>query len=271
MTAVLGAACALAGAVRADVSASPDVTVDLSGTVVDDDEAAIDDLMGGIGLEGFGGLPDGVDVDAYHEVPGGAVLFSTSTTVSLGAVVAAPEDVVRLDGGVYSLELDGSAQGVPAGANVDAVTREGGDLIVSFDVAVSLPGGVVAADEDLVRFDGSAWSLALDLSSVAVSPAFDSALDVDAADARPGGRWALSLDTTGSAGGVTFDDEDVVEVDPGAPAVSLAFDASAAHASWSAADLDAVTLPEPGAVAGLAGSIALLGLLARGRRTRSRA
>jgi hypothetical protein len=115
-----------------------------------------------------------------------------------------------------------------------------------------------------VRFDGATWSLALDLSTVAVSPGFDSALDVDAADARPGGHWALSFDTTGSAGGVTFDDEDVVEVDPGGPAVTLAFDASAAHASWSAADLDAVVLPEPGAAAGLAGGIALLVLLARG-------
>jgi hypothetical protein len=269
----LAVSVALAGAAGADVAVSPDIAVDLSGTAVGHHEAAVDDLMGGIALETFGGLPPSADVDAYHEETDGSVLFSTDTTVSLGggAVVAEPEDVVKFDGGVYSLVFDGSANGVPAGANVDAVTRDsGGDLILSFDVSVALPGGVTADDEDLVRFDGANWSLALDLSSLAVSPPFDAAgLDVDAVDARPGGVWALSFDTSGSAGGVTFDDEDVVEVDPSGPSVALAFDASAAHASWTAADLDAVMLPEPGAPVALAAGAGLLAGLAR-RRSRAR-
>jgi len=254
---------------RADVAASPDITLSLSGVVVEDREVAIDDLMGGIALEGFGGLPDGSEVDAYHEEGDGSVLFSTGTTVSFsgGAVVAGPEDVVKLDAGAYSLEFDGSVAGIPSGTNLDGVSREaGGDLILSFDTTLALSGGGAADDEDLVRYDGVALSLALDLSSLALVPPFGPGLDVDAADARPGGVWAVSFDTTGSAGGVTFDDEDVVLVDPGGPSVTLDFDASTVHASWSGADLDAVMLPEPGPWAGVAAGIALLGWRSRGLR-----
>lgn len=255
------------GASGADVSASPDIAVSLSGTTVQGREVAIDDLGGGIVLETLGGLPGGADVDAYHLDGGGAVLFSTDTTVSLGGgVTAAPEDVVRYAGGTYTIEFDGSAEGVPAGADVDAVTRDAsGDLVLSFDTTVNV--GVVADDEDLVRFDGASFSLALDTSALAVSPAFDGALDVDGVDARPGGVFALSFDTSGSAGGVAFGDEDVLRVDPGAPSVAMAFDASSVHASWAPADLDAVMLPEPGALAGLGAGGLLLAGLSRRRRS----
>jgi len=174
---------------------------------------------------------------------------------------------VRYAGGAYTIEFDGSAEGVPAGADVDAVTRDAsGDLVLSFDTTVNV--GVVADDEDLVRFDGSSFSLALDTSALAVSPAFDGALDVDGVDARPGGVFALSFDASGSAGGVVFDDEDVLSVDPAAPSVAMAFDASSVHAGWPAADLDAVMLPEPGAAAGLAAGGLLLARLSRRRRRR---
>ena len=39
-----------------------------------------------------------------------------------------------------------------------------------------------------------------------------SKFDVDAVTAQPGGVFSLSFDTSGSAGSVTFDDEDVVDV-----------------------------------------------------------
>lgn len=274
IVAFLGSAvvAGLPGRAAADVSASPDVAVDLSGALVLDREVAIDDLGGSILIEGFGGLPDGASVDAYHDEGGGAVLFSSDATVSLpGGVVAAPEDVVRHSGGVFAIEFDGSAEGVPAGANVDGVARDGsGDLVLSFDVTVSV-GGVVAADEDLVRFDGAAFALALDTSALALASPFDPALDVDAVDVHSGGVFALSFDTSGSAGGVDFDDEDVLLLDPDAPRVAMGFDASSVHAGWRAADLDAVVLPEPGVLAGVSAGGFLLTLLTRSRAQPRRA
>lgn len=256
-------------ALHAEVLVSPDTAITLSGVPVLDRQVAIDDLSGGIALESLGGLPPGVDVDAYHEDSDGALLFSVDRAVSLsGGVTATPDDVVRLDAGVYSLALDGSAAGVPRGANLDALTRSpGGDLVVSFDVRVALPGAVAADDEDLVAFDGTAWSVALDLSSAGVTPPFDSALDLDAVDALSGARWALSFDTSGSAGGTTFHDEDVILLTPGSPDVALLFDASAAHAAWTDSDLDA--LPEPGGGA-LAFALALLAVLGRRAAYRAR-
>jgi hypothetical protein len=263
---MLAAAALLSAPARGDVSASPDVALALSGTTVRDGEIAYDDPAGGVFVALRDALPDGVDVDGYHADGPGALLFSTDVAVALpGGVVAAPEDVVLLSGGIWTIVFDGSAEGVPPDADVDALTRLGADaFLLSFDTTVDL-GGVVADDEDVVAFDGVGFGLALDVSALAVSPAFDPALDVDALDARPDGGFALSFDGSGSAGGVAFDDEDVLLVDPLAPSVTMSFDASSTHASWSVADLDAVMVPEPAIWMGLLAGGLLLVALPRSR------
>ena len=233
-----------------------------------DREAAIDDQQGGILIEDFGGLPDGVDVDALQQEVGGRTIFSTDTTVSLpGPLVATPDDAVRTNGSSYVLEFDGAAHGVPAGVDLDAIARlPSGELLLSFDVAVTL-GGVRADDEDLLRFDGSAFALFFDGSAQGVDPD----LDLDGAADVGGGRIGVSFDGAGSLDGVPFHDEDVISLLPGGGGpVLLFFDASAAHAGWADADLDAVAIPEPDVGAGLAAGAALLAGLARGRRNRMR-
>lgn len=50
------------------------------------------------------------------------------------AVIARPSDVVRRTaGGSYSIEFDGLAEGLPAGARIDALSVDGNDLLLSFD------------------------------------------------------------------------------------------------------------------------------------------
>jgi ankyrin repeat protein len=123
---------------------------------------------------------------------------------------------------------------------VDAVARTpSGALLLSFDVAVDL-GGVRADDEDLVSFDGAAYALVFDGSAEGVDPG----LDLDGAAYAGEGRYALSFDGPGSLGGVSFADEDVITLKPGVAGVQLFFDASAVHAGWTEADLDAVALPQ---------------------------
>ncbi len=76
----------------------------------------------------------------------------------------------------------------------------------------------------------------------------------------------LSLDASGSVGGVDFDDEDVLRFDPGGPSWTLAYDGSAEDASL--APVDTVALPEPGQLWMLASGLGLLIGLGRQRIVR---
>jgi len=255
-----------AGAQVGRVWVSPDVSVDLDGgpgSEVHDEHVAIDDLNGTfLGPESLGALDPSADLSAFHRRDDGDRLFSLDTTQLLpNGLVAEPRDVVRYDGAVYALELDGSAAGIPNGARIDAVTERGGRLAVSFDTSVDL-GGLVVDDEDLVEigggllFDGSAEGVSADL-------------DLDGAHAFADGRLVLSFDGSGNVFGIAFDDEDLIEFDTASASINLVYDGSTQHAGWQGGDLDAVrAVPEPGALPGLLAGVALLWRLAH-RRSRT--
>jgi hypothetical protein len=196
----------------------------------------VDNLAGTVTLQSIGTIPPGANLDAYNVSPNGDRLLSFDTPVVLpGGVTALPADVVRYDGATYFIEFDGAAHGIPNGVNVDAVAVYGGSLLLSFDVAVIL-NGLHVDNEDLVLFDGTTFSMFFDGSAAGVGPG----LDLDAADYLAcDDHLLLSFDASGTIGGVGFDDEDVLEFDRAAT-WEMAYDGSAHHAGWSAADLDAV-------------------------------
>jgi uncharacterized repeat protein (TIGR01451 family) len=256
------------------VAVSADATVELSGVVADPEDVAVDNLLGVVVPLSLGELPSGVNVTANHQFWGGAQLFSLDREALLaGALAVGPEDVVRYDGVSYSMEFDGSARGLAAGVGVDAVTVSGGRLVLSFDTTVSL-GAVTADDEDLVLFDGSAFTLFFDGSAHGV-PAW---LNLDGAHVLSASRLAVSFDGSGSLPGVVFADEDVLEYDLPADAWEITYDGSAQHPGWDAANLDAVALPPapprpPGPACGIGWELAFvmpLLLLARRRRESAR-
>jgi len=215
---------------------SPDVTVTRATQTVQDHDVASDDLSGVVTLLSLGVVPASTDIDAYHRLDTDE-LVSFDTTVDLpGGTVASGGDIVRFDGSVYTIEFDSQVNGVPLGVDVDAVSLIEGDLLLSFDVAVELDG-VTFHDEDLARFDGFVFSLFFDGSSAGLSPALalDAAHHLDC-----NGHLLLSLDGGGSVGGVTFDDDDVLEYDPDSGTWSMAYDGSAALTAWRAADIDAI-------------------------------
>jgi hypothetical protein len=194
----------------------------------------------------------------------GDQLLCFDTGIELpGPVVAAPGDVARYDGSTYTIDFDASANGVPDGVRCDAVTVDAsGDLVVSFDVAVELPGPITAHDEDLVRVDGaSSYTLLFDGSAEGVPEV----ADLDGAHLLANGDFAVSLDITATVGGVDADDEDVLQYEPGPMTWSLAYDGSTQDADWAAADADAIALPEPGFLLLLGSGIAGLLLIGRGR------
>ncbi len=135
------------------------------------------------------GLPDGVLTDATSHAPDG-LLLSFDCTVDLGAgLVVADEDLVGWDGSVFSLVFDGSAEGLDSALDVDAAHDAGGGaLLLSFDTTGQV-GGIVFDDEDLVRFDGSSWSLEFDASAADSDWA---SADLDAVLVpEPGQPWML--------------------------------------------------------------------------------
>jgi hypothetical protein len=240
---------------------SPDTTVELSAMTFEDQEVVGDNQMGSVSLVPLGVLPEASDVNAYHLLPNGDQLYSLDTTAELGGgLTAGPADVVRYDGVTDTLEFDASAEGIPDGVIVDAVSVHGsGDLLLSFDTTVDLGGGVTAQDEDLVRFDGgSTYTVFFDGSAENV-PA---GLDLDGADYRASdGHLFLSFDASGSLGGVDFDDEDILEFDSGGPTWTLHYDGSGEHSELAAADV--VAVPEPRGWLQLVAGIVLLGVLHR--------
>jgi hypothetical protein len=260
----------LASTAQQLLSSSPDVTVSLgAANVVTSDEAiALDNQTGIVALESLGAIPSSADLIGYAELLGGTKLLSLDTTVALsGGVVARPGDVIAWNGATHSIYFDSTSAGIPRGVRTDAVAASAQGLLLSFDTDVSLPGGVVAADEDLVRWNGSSFSLVFDGSLANL----DRALDVDGAQDLGGGQFLMSFDTTGSVDGITFGDEDVLRYANGAWSIEV--DGSALDADWGPADLDAFQVPEPDGISMLAAG--LLAIAGRGglraRRARKRA
>jgi hypothetical protein len=212
----------------------------------------------------LGSLPRDADIEGYHLEANGDQLLVFDTKVELpGGITAEQRDIVHFDGSLYWIEFDGSAHGVPADAGIDAVTRSaGGDLLLSFDTAVD-----DAADEDLVRFDGTGFSPYFDGSSA--GPGVAPELDLDAAHELPNGHLLLSFDATGVVDGIGHSDEDLLEFDSTTGTWLLAFDASAAATPWPAtSDMDAVAVPEPGAGWMLVVGVPVIVFMARRRVTR---
>jgi hypothetical protein len=102
------------------------------------------------------GVPAGTGCDAVAR-SGSELLISFDRTLAAGY---APADVVRWNGATFSLAFDGSAAGLPAQANVDAITvAADGVLWLSLDAGSSV-AGITYADEDVLAWQpaGGTWS-----------------------------------------------------------------------------------------------------------------
>lgn len=225
-----------AGAQLANVDFSPDITLHLAGVVTADENIARDNFSN-IVLLPVGVIPANADVTVYHRLANGDSLLGFDITVELpGAVVARPADIVRFDGGAFSIEFDGSAEGIPEGVRVDALSAEGGgNLLMSFDSTVEV-SGVTVSDEDIVEFDGVDFSLIFDGSAAGL----ETAVDLDAMHfATESGNFYLSFDISGMVDGGVFSDEDLLRFVPGSGNWFMAYDGSDEHGDWIAGDLDA--------------------------------
>ena len=181
-------------------------------------------------------------------------LFTSRTAVEFpGALFLERRDVASENGGVYGIELDGSAAGIPLETAIDAVSRDAsGDLLLSVDGFVQI-AGLNAARSDVLRWDGVAFSLFFDASSEGIPME----LNVDGLHYDTvGDDLLLSFDAAGSIGGVLFGREDIVRFDPNSGTWSLEFDASSTEPGLATSDL--VAVPEPRVLSSLIAGVGLL-------------
>lgn len=218
-----------------DITLSPDISVSFDGVVIHDEMAVTDDLSGALSPVSFGPVPKAADLDGLHYDGGNRWLLSFDVSVALDGVNAFPSDVVEWNGRDHNVIFDSGAEGLPAGTNIDAVARVGGDLVLSFDTTVAV-NGMVVGDEDLVRFSSGVFGLLFD-GSVARVP---ETADLDAAHVLGNGHLLVSFDIAGRVDDIRFVGADVLEYDPTSGTWAMAYPASAEPA-WLVAELDAVT------------------------------
>ncbi len=167
LTPLLALSVFAAAMAQADTVISPDITVDLGGLVVFDDEVA-EDVAGVAGLIAIGSpgdIPEETDINGFDQLSGDKY-FTTDTTVELpGGVTATPAMVISENGGVYTVEFDGTV--LPAGVTVDAVFAfSNGDLALSFDTTAEV-SGTTFDDEDVLSLDTgtTTWTMHYDGSA----------------------------------------------------------------------------------------------------------
>jgi len=110
---------------------------------------------------GDAGLPEEARIDAlFFETTPGPLVLSFDIPVTLGGTDFAPSDLVLMDGSSFSLYWDAAARGVPEEANlVGAALDPAGDLVVSFDIPVTL-GAADYLPGELVRWSQGTFSSA---------------------------------------------------------------------------------------------------------------
>jgi hypothetical protein len=200
------------------------------------------------------------DLFAFTLLDSDTLLLAFSTTLTLGGISVAPQDIVRFDAtslgsttaGTFSLYFDGSDVGLTTTAEpLDAVSVLGDGRILLSTTGNPSVTGISGADEDILAFTptslgnttAGAWSLYFDGSDVGLANTVDE--DVEALDVAPDGAIYLSTLGSFSVTGVSGADEDIFVCMPSALGNTTACTYSAAlyfdGSAWGLAanDVDA--------------------------------
>jgi hypothetical protein len=106
-------------------------------------------------------------IDAVASYGDGTILLSFDGVLELlgEGLVVEDEDILRFDPATFAIQLffDGSAHGIPAEADLDAVAwlGENGELLLSLDLPVQLGGELLRpSDVAALHVASGAWSIA---------------------------------------------------------------------------------------------------------------
>jgi hypothetical protein len=154
-----------------------------------------------------------------------SILFSPKAAKVVNGVNLADEDIVRYDASTCAVTtvFDGTAAGLPASANLDAIAVKDGVTYFSLLAPATVPGIAGKVDDsDVVAYDGSDFTLFFDGSANGLTT---NAEDVDAIAFDETGKLLLStLGGSALAAGLKGSDEDLLRFDAGV--WTLRFDGS---------------------------------------------
>ena len=169
---------------------------------------------------------------ALAATPLQAIRYTPDITVVLGGTTVTPQNVAEDNlAGAVTLVNAGT---YPNGTDIIAYDHlANGDQLLAFDVDTTLPGGLTVRPGDVVRFNGTTYSLEFDATANNIPVG----VMTDALRSLGPHNLLLSFDTTVAFPSFTADDEDIVQIRNGVPL--LFFDGSA-HGVPPELDLDAL-------------------------------
>ena len=186
------------------------------------------------------------DLDGYHQLPNGNVLFSSEPYVFgvAGVGFIHPGDVIEYDVDSDSFSVFFNNNNFVGLANVDGVSiAPSGNLLLSTKGRGNLPGLGVFQDGDVVEWDGAAASLYLAEGDIFTSGANN---DVDAIHSVDESGIIISPRTDGGGGlgsnglAYGFDSSDLFQIDLGTGEASRVLDGENLWDSGNTRQTDAV-------------------------------
>lgn len=178
------------------------------------------------------GQLDQVGIDGFHKTGDGCgdSLYSLDNTALIAGTAMRTADVFTAAGVKI---FDANLAGIPAGININAVSREINtcDLIISVDSIVTLNNTIFKPD-DLIKWSGG--------TNYSLYQATGLNANIDALHVFNNGRVLLSLNVSKSLTDVEVYDESVIEIDSSNSFQLLAFEPLVFDESWASADLVAL-------------------------------
>jgi hypothetical protein len=165
------------------VSFTADTTISGFGTVQDEDVVFRNGASWAVAFDmtAAGLTAANLDIDEF-DIVGSTLYFSTVGSANPPGVAGTADDadVYTWNGTSFARVWDATANGVPAGANVDGVSViDPTHILISFVGDTSITGFATVQDEDVVYFKAGAWSVWFDGTAKGLTAAD---LDLDAID-----------------------------------------------------------------------------------------
>jgi hypothetical protein len=152
------------------------------------------------------GISDGVNIDAFAVSPEGDML-SFDIPAEIDGISYTERDIILHNGGIMSKMIDGAAIGIPAGVDIDAVTRlQDGSILFSVDVPTTL-GNISCNPNDIIQYREGVFNLFLNGTAAGIPEN----ANIDAIWVGVSTELLFSLDIPAELNGLAVKETDVIQ------------------------------------------------------------